>query len=107
MDFFDKSFYNEPYEKFKYLRLNEPVCKDEKTNTYVLTKHEDILFAFRNPEIFTSSLGARANSIPQPFMIDCDDPEHRVQRSIVERAGCYFERGVRRGTQREGRKHQV
>jgi cytochrome P450 len=86
MDFFDKSFYNEPYEKFKYLRLNEPICKDEKTNTYVLTKHEDILFAFRNPEIFTSSLGARANSIPQPFMIDCDDPEHRVQRSIVERA---------------------
>ena len=86
MDFFDKSFYNEPYEKFKYLRLNEPVCRDEKTNTYVLTKHEDVLFAFRNPEIFTSSLGARANSIPQPFMIDCDDPEHRVQRSIVERA---------------------
>lgn len=86
MDFFDKSFYKEPYEKFKYLRLNEPVCKDERTNTYVLTKHEDILFAFRNPEIFTSSLGARANSIPQPFMIDCDDPEHRVQRSIVEKA---------------------
>ena len=86
MNFFDKSFYNNPYEAFKHLRLNEPVCKDEKTNTYALTKHEDVLFALRNPEIFTSSLGARANSIPQPFMIDCDDPEHRTQRSIVERA---------------------
>lgn len=86
MNFFDKSFYESPYETFKYLRLNEPVCRDEKTNTYVLTKHQDVMYAMRNQEIFTSSLGARANSIPQPFMIDCDDPEHRIQRSIVERA---------------------
>lgn len=86
MDFFDKSFYNNPYKSFKYLRLNNPIAKDSKTNTYVLTKHEDIMYALRNQELFTSSLGARANSIPQPFMIDCDDPDHRVQRSIVERA---------------------
>lgn len=86
MDFFDKSFYENPYGDFKYLRLNTPVVKDDKTNTYVLTRHQDIMYALRNQDIFTSSLGARANSIPQPFMIDCDDPEHRVQRSIVERA---------------------
>lgn len=100
MDFFDKSFYKNPYDDFKYLRLNNPVAKDDKTNTYVLTKHQDIMYALRNQDIFTSSLGARANSIPQPFMIDCDDPEHRIQRSIVERAFTpkqmqNYEEGVR------------
>lgn len=86
VNIFDKSLYVDPYPIFKSWRNESPIVYDEDKNTYGLTKYEDIDFAFRNQEIFTSSRGARANQIPQPFMIDADDPEHRVQRKIVERS---------------------
>jgi cytochrome P450 family 142 subfamily A polypeptide 1 len=83
---FDKSLYVNPYEMFKTWRNESPVVYDEDKNTYALTRYADVELAFRNQEVFTSSRGARANQIPQPFMIDADDPSHRVQRKIVERS---------------------
>lgn len=83
---FDKSLYVDPYPMFKTWRTESPVVYDEEKNTFGLTKYEDIEFAFRNQDLFTSSRGARANQIPQPFMIDADDPSHRIQRKIVERS---------------------
>lgn len=83
---FDKSIYVDPHQLFKQWRESSPVVYDFDKNTYGITKYKDVEFAFKNPDIFTSSLGARANQIPQPFMIDADDPEHRIQRKIVERS---------------------
>jgi cytochrome P450 family 142 subfamily A polypeptide 1 len=71
---------------FKNWREESPVVFDAEKNTYALTKYQDISFAFKSPELFTSSKGARANGIPQPFMIDADDPSHRRQRRIVEKS---------------------
>jgi len=83
---FDKEIYKDPYPMFKNWREESPVVFDEERNTYALTKYEDISFAFKSPELFTSAKGARANGIPQPFMIDADDPSHRQQRRVVERS---------------------
>lgn len=71
---------------FAEWRSNSPVVFDPSTNTYAITRFADVISAFKNPDTFTSSRGARANSLPQPFMIDTDDPEHRNQRKVVERA---------------------
>lgn len=86
MNLFDKSLYVDPYPMFEEWRCNSPIVFDENRNTYGLTRYSDIEFAFRSPDLFTSSKGARANQIPQPFMIDADDPSHRIQRRIVERS---------------------
>ncbi len=86
LNLFDKSIYVDPYAMFSDWRKNSPVPFDENRNTYAITRYEDVLFAFKSPEIFTSSKGARANGIPQPFMIDADDPSHRQQRKVVERS---------------------
>jgi cytochrome P450 family 142 subfamily A polypeptide 1 len=83
---FDKEIYKEPYAMFKRWRNESPVVFDAERNTYGITRYADVMSAFRSPDLFTSSLGARANSIPQPFMIDADDPSHREQRRVVERA---------------------
>jgi len=83
---FDKSIYVDPYAMFALWRAESPVVYDEGRNTFALCLHSDVMMAFRDQETFTSSKGARANAIPQPFMIDADDPHHREQRKIVERA---------------------
>lgn len=98
---FDKSIYLEPFDMFSKWRLNSPVVFDPSRNTYALTKFDDVYLAFKDVNNFTSSRGARANSIPQPFMIDADDPEHRMQRRVVERAFtpgqmAFYENGVRK-----------
>jgi cytochrome P450 len=86
INLFDKELYKDPYEMFSRWRKNSPVVHDAETNTFALSRYDDVMNAFRDSRVFTSSLGARANSIPQPFMIDADDPSHRNQRKIVERA---------------------
>lgn len=101
VDLFDKSIYAEPFGMFSKWRSESPVVFDRTTNTYALTTFDDVFAAFKDANNFTSSKGARANSIPQPFMIDADDPEHRTQRRVVERAFtpgqmAFYEDGIRR-----------
>lgn len=101
INLFDKSIYENPFDAFCLWRNSSPVVHDPAHNTYAITKFNDVISAFRDAETFTSSLGARANSIPQPFMIDADDPEHRNQRRIVERAFtpgqmAFYEDGIRK-----------
>ena len=86
IDLFDKSIYLDPFDEFARWRSESPIVFDPSTKTYAFTRYQDVMSGFKNPELFTSSRGARANSIPQPFMIDADDPEHRNQRRVVERS---------------------
>ena len=57
--------------------------------SWVLTKHEDILHAARNPEIFSSAQGITILDSPPEFneffssMIAMDDPRHARLRRIV------------------------
>jgi len=57
--------------------------------SWVLTKHEDILHASRNPEIFSSAQGITILDSPPEFneffssMIAMDDPRHARLRRIV------------------------
>lgn len=101
LDLFDKSIYLDPFDMFSNWRANSPIVFDPSRNTYALTRFNDVLSAFKDQVKFTSSKGARANSIPQPFMIDADDPEHRIQRRVVERAFTpgqmlFYENSVRK-----------
>lgn len=84
-DIFNKELYRDPFEMFAQWRASHILPYDKTTNTYALSRHADINFALRSPKEFTSSFGGRANSIAQPFMVDADDPGHRVQRAIIEK----------------------
>jgi len=83
---FNKELYLDPFGMFAEWRNSDNLPYDASTNTFALSRYNDIHFALRSPHLFTSSFGGRANSIPQPFMVDVDDPEHRIQRAIVEKS---------------------
>ena len=58
---------------------------------YALTRHEDVWFASRNPQLFCSGKGSNITDLPQEVneffgsMIAMDDPRHFRLRSIVSK----------------------
>jgi cytochrome P450 family 142 subfamily A polypeptide 1 len=81
----DRDLYaTDPHPFFAELRAHEPVYCDD-TGMWALTKLEDIRWAERQPRLFSSARGSRPNGVPQPSMIDSDDPLHADQRRIVQR----------------------
>lgn len=86
IDILDRDWYQRgPFEELAWIRANEPVYCDVN-GLWALTKVEDIRWAERQPQVFSSQVrGSRPNGVPQPSMIDSDDPSHAHQRRIVAR----------------------
>ena len=83
--FFDRSWYDQPHDVFAKLRATEPVALDADTNTYALLMHADIIWAERQPDLFSSANGSRPNGEQQHSMIDADNPKHGEQRRLVSK----------------------
>ena len=82
----DRDFYaGDPSPTFAWLRANEPVYHDAQSGLWALMLHEDIIWAERHREIFSSARGSRPLTGPQPSMIDCDDPVHIRKRHLVDK----------------------
>lgn len=86
IDVLDRDWYQQgPFAELAWIRANEPVYCDVN-GMWMLSKHEDVRWAERQPQIFSSATnGSRPNAAPQPSMIDADDPSHADQRRIVAR----------------------
>ena len=65
IDLLDPELYRtNPHELWTQLRRDEPVYRDEANELWALTKHQDILDAERNAEVFSSDGAYRANTGP-------------------------------------------
>ena len=56
-DPFSEDFYNGPYDIYRRMRDEAPVYYDEKYGFYAITRHEDVLAAFRDTETYSSAHG--------------------------------------------------
>jgi cytochrome P450 len=76
----------DPFPFFETVRHTEPVCRVPERNVYLVTRREDLEFAFLHPEIFSNSgrtpgrtyPGQRYKTIPD--LASTDPPEHRARR---------------------------
>jgi cytochrome P450 len=81
-----------PYPTYAELRRS-PVCQVDPGGYWVLTRYDDVVAAFKNPQVF-SSIGMRVATKPawlghNPFadsMIGMDPPNHTRLRTLVNRA---------------------
>ncbi|MFP2925112.1 cytochrome P450 [Pyxidicoccus sp. 3LG] len=81
-----------PYPTYAELRRG-PVCQVDPGGYWVLTRHDDVVAAFKNPQVF-SNIGMRVATKPawlghNPFadsMIGMDPPNHGRLRTLVNRA---------------------
>jgi len=82
----DRSFYaGDPYPGYAWMRAEAPVYHDASSGLWALSRHADVLAAERNTAVFSSALGSRPGRLPQPSMIDSDDPVHTRRRRVVSR----------------------
>ena len=51
---FSHDFMSDPYTYFAQLRENDPVHWNEKYQLWLVTRHEDLLWLTRHPELFSS-----------------------------------------------------
>lgn len=92
----------EPYAELAWIRENDPVYWDEPGGVWAVSLYEDVMAVSRDPKTFCSSGGIRPDAPNFPFMINLDDPVHRVRRNLVNKGFT-----VRRVREREGRIRQV
>ena len=104
IDLSDLPFWLRPLEEregaFATLRRERPISFHAEPDVKILprgpgywavTRHADILYVSRNPQLFCSGRGSNIGDMPQPFneffgsMISMDDPRHARLRRIVAR----------------------
>jgi cytochrome P450 len=82
-----------PYPLYAELRRNSPVCQVDPGGMWAVTRHEDALFVFKNPQLFSSE-GFRQAMKPawlgsNPFadsVLTMDPPRHGPLRALLARA---------------------
>ncbi|HWB65427.1 MAG TPA: cytochrome P450 [Mycobacteriales bacterium] len=86
-----------PHDQMKRLRNEAPVFRhpdpERADGFWALTRHADVVFVSRNPELFSSyEKTAMINEFPQEqvdqqrlFMLNQDPPDHTKLRSLVNR----------------------
>jgi cytochrome P450 len=90
---FDEGF---PHAYFKMLRAEAPVCWHAERGGpghWAITRYDDLKFASRNPQLFSSSLGGTTiRDLPpeqlersRAIMLNMDPPQHAKYRRLVQR----------------------
>ena len=92
-----------PFGYYRAMRSEDPIHFDEKINTYIVSRHEDILRALAQPLVFSSGLGFktqsrqayeseieeyyRSHGVPKlENVVTSDPPYHTRIRSLMDKA---------------------
>lgn len=72
-----------PFPHYAWMLEHAPVLRARTAfgDSWVLSRHSDVQFAFRNPKLFSSRL--RADSTGYPHLLIRDDPDHTRLRAVV------------------------
>jgi cytochrome P450 len=99
LDPYDHQFHWDPYPYYEALRKHDPVYYNEELGIWLLTKWDDVHYAFRDLKSFintgaTSLEKDSTEKLPFPMFIFSDPPEHTRVRSLF--APLMTPDGVRR-----------
>lgn len=76
---------DDPHPTYGQLRAECPVARGDLAghNVVLLSRHDDVLWALRHPEVFTSA-GGNLNLGEQPLLpLEVDPPQHTAYRRIL------------------------
>ena len=85
---FDPAVANDPYPFYAHLRREAPVAPLGAMGLWGVARHEDVVRILRDPETFSSVVGARqlADADLPPSMIFNDPPVHTRLRALIAKA---------------------
>jgi len=89
-DPYSDSFFDDPYDTYRWMRDAAPVYYSERWDFHALTRYEDVVAAHRDWESFSSAYGVTLDALSthQRFdelnmLILLDPPEHERLRKLV------------------------
>ena len=87
MHFYDPAVAKDPYPFYARWRDEAPVFRDDETGDWVISRHEDVKGALKDPALFSSSAFANSSqsAVALPLLSD-DPPRHTQLRALVNRA---------------------
>jgi cytochrome P450 len=91
---FDYAFHEDPYPIYRRLRAEAPVYRNEELGFFALSRHSDVLAAFKDWRTFSNRGGVSLEQLAdsrgdvRPFlsMLGMDPPEHDQLRALVSKA---------------------
>jgi len=107
---YDYGIHEDPYPTYARLRAEAPVFYNEELDFFALSRHADVLAAFRDVERFSNANGVSLdpaaygpNAYKAMSLLAMDPPNHTRMRSIVgksftPRRVAEMERGIRQLT---------
>jgi cytochrome P450 family 142 subfamily A polypeptide 1 len=75
----------DPQADWEWLREHAPAYYCPNADVWGVSRYEDIVFASRNPDIFSNHDNIRPKTGHVPMMISMDDPDHTRRRKIVNK----------------------
>ena len=86
--FADPKVMQDPYPYYERLRAEDPVHFDEGIRTWLVTRHEDILAAARNTEVFSDEMKV-SQSIRSPFQAEVNEYVQREGFMVLDPADSF------------------
>jgi cytochrome P450 len=86
--FADPKVMQDPYPYYARLRAEDPVHFDEGIHTWLVTRHEDILAAARNTEVFSDEMKV-SKSIRSPFQAEVNEYIQREGFMVLDPADSF------------------
>jgi cytochrome P450 len=87
---YSDSFFDDPYDTYRWMRDEAPVYYSERWDFYALTRNEDVVAAHRDWESFSSAYGVTLDALSMRHRFDelkmlilMDPPEHERLRKLV------------------------
>ncbi|MDA9050568.1 hypothetical protein N9K35_06415, partial [Pseudomonadales bacterium] len=77
-----------PYERYRYLRREQPVFQEDPTGPWTVARHADVMIALRDQNTFSSDVSLRPaeEKLIRPSMLFSDPPVHNRLRKLVSYA---------------------
>jgi cholest-4-en-3-one 26-monooxygenase len=72
-------------ERMRWLRRNDPVRWSEKDGCFLVSKFEDVAYASKHQDLFTSEHGVRLGNTPKIGLIDEGEPRHGQLRGLINK----------------------
>ena len=79
---YDYRIHEDPYPTYARLRAEAPLYRNDEFDFWALSRHEDVVAAFRNLDVFSNANGVSLDPSP-PSPSRRDHGEHALSRALL------------------------
>jgi len=82
-DILSEEFAADPYPAYRVMREHYPLLWHEPTNSYIISRYEDVSKAFRDPAFTTANYDWQLEPVHGRTILQLDGREHSIRRALV------------------------